>query len=239
MASNSTLIFTDGASKGNPGSGGWGAVISYRERIIEIGGSEKRTTNNRMELTAAIKGLMFLSTLNPKPSTLTLYSDSSYVVNGITKWVSGWKQKGWITTQKEGVLNRDLWEQLDSFSSQFSIKWHRIIGHADTPGNSRADEIASAFGEGENPRLFDGPKDAYRLDLLSIGARHRSDFSGMPTKSGKNGKAYSYVSLVDDVVQTHKTWDECKKRVEGKPHVRFRKTLTSGEEQEIIAEFQK
>lgn len=227
MPPHSTLIFTDGASKGNPGPGGWGAVVADGEKVCELGGGEKRTTNNRMELVAAIHALSVLH--NPK-SPIHIYADSSYLIGGITKWVHGWKQNGWRTKAKEDVLNRDLWEKLDELSSRLNITWRKVAGHADTPGNARADEIASAFGDGSAPKLFSGPRSTYPLNLSRIGAREGSS---------KSGKAYSYVSLVDGVVKTHKTWDECKKRVDGKSGVRFRKATTLEEEFQIIQDFKK
>lgn len=154
MNPDSVLVFTDGASKGNPGPGGWAAVISYDGKVTEIGGKEAVTTNNRMELMAAIKALSYLSSLDSHLSSpVSVYSDSSYVVNGITKWVHGWKRNGWRTSAKQAVENQDLWEQLDEASSHFSVEWKRVAGHADTPGNARAMKSRRQWAPG-NRRHF-------------------------------------------------------------------------------------
>ena len=112
-------IFTDGASKGNPGPGGWGAVVIDGDKVFESGGGEKDTTNNRMEIAAAIGGLG----KTENGSDITLYTDSSYLINGITKWILGWKRNGWITKTKQEVLNRDLWEKLDDLVKWRKVKW--------------------------------------------------------------------------------------------------------------------
>src|SRR3989344_5132969 len=229
MIPNSILIFTDGASKGNPGPGGYGAVILNGNMVSELGGREERTTNNRMELHAATEAFSYLNSagLHATRYTLRVYSDSSYLIGGITKWVSAWKQNGWKTKQKEDVLNRDLWEKLDELATNLKIEGHKVAGRADPPGNARADEIASAFGEGIIPELYSGPRSGYQINLSRIGLQTGS----------RSGKVYSYISLVDGVVMTHKTWDACKRRVEGKSGVRYRKALTAQEETEIMREF--
>ena len=145
--SNDILIFTDGASKGNPGPGGFGIVISDNKHVIELGGREERTTNNRMELRAAIETFSYLNSagLHATRYTLHVYSDSSYLIGGITRWVSAWKQNGWRTKQKEDVLNRDLWEELLTLSRGKKILWKQIGGHAGIAGNERCDEIPTTF----------------------------------------------------------------------------------------------
>lgn len=227
MNPESILIFTDGASKGNPGPGGFGAVIAFDDTVQEIGGREERTTNNRMELRAAIEALQ---TIHDSRFTIQIYSDSAYLINGITKWVHGWKKNGWKTTMKKDVENRDLWESLDRLSMGKRIEWQKVAGHADTPGNARADEIASAFGDDGKPALYSGPRSGYKMNLSAIGAREGS------VRSRTGGAAYSYVSLVDGVVMTHKTWKECEARVKGKS-ARYKKVFTESEEKALISEF--
>jgi len=222
----SATIFTDGASKGNPGPGGWGAVAAFGDTVRELGGGEMLTTNNRMELTAAIEALSFI-TQNPQVQTYEIYSDSTYLINGITKWVESWKLKGWIGTQKKPVENRNLWEKLDALVSGLSIQWHKVAGHADTPGNARADEIASAFAEGVPPRLFSGSHESYTIDLSIVGAR----------SSVRSKGAYSYVSLVDGVIQTHQTWKECEARVKGRHAARYKKAFSAEDEARLIQEY--
>jgi len=134
-------IYTDGACSGNPGPGGWGAVMQSGEHVKEICGGELDTTNNRMELTAAIKAIAAI-----KPSyggPITLYTDSTYVLKGITEWIHGWKKRGWKTSQKKPVLNEDLWKELDALNGARDIKWKWVKGHAGDPGNERADALAN------------------------------------------------------------------------------------------------
>ncbi len=235
MIPNSILMFTDGASKGNPGPGGFGMVIVNGDSVFELGGREEHTTNNRMELTAAIEALRFLKEHNPVAKRCTLYADSSYLVTGITKWVHGWQKNGWRTVTKKDVENRDLWEKLAELTAGLSIKWKRVAGHADTPGNARADEIASAFGEGETPKLFSGPRSDYKINVSVIGTGTNSQKSAVR----KHGSAYSYVSMVDRKILTHKTWKECEARVKGKRGARYKKSFSLDDERHIIEDFSK
>ena len=131
-------IFTDGACSGNPGPGGWGAILRYGEVEKELYGGEPATTNNRMELMAAIMALEALK----KPVTVRLFTDSEYVKNGITKWIHGWKAKGWMTADRKPVKNVDLWQRLEEAKRQHQIEFHCVRGHAGHPENERADELA-------------------------------------------------------------------------------------------------
>jgi len=136
----SVTIYTDGACSGNPGPGGWGAILRYGDHEKELNGSEADTTNNRMEMMAVIEALRALS----KPCTIDLYTDSVYVKDGVTKWMDGWKAKGWKTASKKPVKNQDLWERIDSEIQRHTINWHWVKGHAGHPDNERADELARA-----------------------------------------------------------------------------------------------
>lgn len=133
-------IYTDGACSGNPGPGGWGAVLYYGNTERELSGGEAETTNNRMELTAAIKALEALKSR----CKVALYTDSEYVRKGITEWITGWKAKGWKTAAKKPVKNADLWKQLDDIAAQHEVHWHWVKGHAGDPMNERADALARA-----------------------------------------------------------------------------------------------
>ena len=132
------LIYSDGACSGNPGPGGWGAVLISGKHRKEISGGEVLTTNNRMELLAAISALEALK----KRSEVALYTDSAYVKNGITGWVHGWKKNGWRTADKKPVKNVELWQALDALRNKHDVEWHWLKGHAGHPENERADELA-------------------------------------------------------------------------------------------------
>lgn len=132
-------LYTDGACKGNPGPGGWGALLSYGERSRELCGGEAATTNNRMELMAAIEGLRALK----RACQVDLYTDSQYVRKGITEWMAGWKKNGWKTAARKPVKNEDLWKALDEQVARHEIKWHWVKGHSGVPGNERADALAN------------------------------------------------------------------------------------------------
>lgn len=133
-------IYTDGACKGNPGKGGWGALLKYRNVERELYGAEQMTTNNRMELTAVIKALEAMK----RPGlSIRLYSDSRYVLNGIEEWMAGWKARGWKTASRKPVLNQDLWQRLDALSQQHDIEWHWVKGHSGDSGNEKADALAN------------------------------------------------------------------------------------------------
>ncbi|MGN6356128.1 MAG: ribonuclease HI [Novosphingobium sp.] len=132
-------IFTDGACKGNPGPGGWGAILRMGKHEKELSGSDPATTNNRMEMTAAIRGLSALI----EPCDVVLHTDSRYVIDGITKWVHGWKKKGWINASRQPVRNSDLWHDLIEAAQPHNVEWVWVKGHDGHPENERADKLAS------------------------------------------------------------------------------------------------
>ena len=136
-------IFTDGACKGNPGPGGWGAVIRYGKHEKEISGGEADTTNNRMELRAVIEALKILI----EPCRITLYTDSKYVLDGMTKWIEGWQRNGWKNASKQPVRNADLWHDLIEAAARHEIAWEWVKGHSGHPENERADRLASDAAE--------------------------------------------------------------------------------------------
>lgn len=133
-------LYTDGACSGNPGPGGWGAILIYQGHERELSGGEPETTNNRMELMAAIEGLRALKHM----CEVSLYTDSTYVKDGMTKWLAGWKAKGWKTAAKKPVKNQDLWELLDQQVQRHKVEWHWVKGHDGHPMNERADQLAVA-----------------------------------------------------------------------------------------------
>lgn len=132
-------IFTDGACRGNPGPGGWGALLKYGAKEREICGGERETTNNRMELTAVIEALKAIT----RPTPVRVHTDSTYVQQGISKWIHGWKRNGWKTSAKEPVKNVDLWKALDAIVAQHTVEWKWVKGHAGHEGNERADQLAN------------------------------------------------------------------------------------------------
>ena len=133
------VVYTDGACKGNPGPGGWGALLRWKGHEKELFGGERATTNNRMELTAVIEALSALKSR----CQVAVYTDSEYVRNGITTWIHGWKQRGWRTADKKPVKNVELWQRLEALAAQHDVQWHWVRGHDGDPGNERADALAN------------------------------------------------------------------------------------------------
>jgi ribonuclease HI len=150
-------IYTDGACSGNPGPGGWGTVVYFTDGSIhEMGGADPKTTNNRMEMQAAIKALKYLQKTG-QTEPIELYTDSEYVKNGITQWIKAWKKKGWKTSTGKPVLNQDLWQELDALNSP-QVQWRYVRGHAGDVGNERCDVIARAYSLGKTPSLQRKPE---------------------------------------------------------------------------------
>lgn len=137
---HSVVIHTDGACSGNPGPGGWGAVLSYNGTLREISGGEAATTNNRMELTAAIEALRTLK----RPCHVDIHTDSTYLRNGITEWITDWKRRGWKTADRKPVKNKDLWQALETALEGHTVRWHWVKAHNGNPANERADALACA-----------------------------------------------------------------------------------------------
>lgn len=139
MNSKTVVIYTDGACRGNPGPGGWGALLQFGDKSRELCGGDTQTTNNRMELTAAIKALDALK----YACDVNLHTDSNYVRQGITQWLPRWKNNGWKTAAKKPVKNADLWKRLDAAGARHTIQWHWVKGHSGNPGNEAADDLAN------------------------------------------------------------------------------------------------
>jgi ribonuclease HI len=229
-------IFTDGSSRGNPGPGGWGTVIVDGDIVIEMGGGEKETTNNRMELKAAIQGISHTK----EKEHVSVYTDSSYVINGITKWIHGWKRNDWKTKTKEDVLNKDLWMDLGEAIEGRTVEWRYVGGHVGIVGNERCDVIATGFADGKKVELYNGSLEKYlHPNVLDISLDESKAANKKSDSARSKAKAYSYISMVNKKIETHATWAECEKRVKGVRGARFKKALDSGEEEQIIAEFRK
>jgi ribonuclease HI len=184
-------FYTDGACTGNPGPGGWGTIVYFTDgSIYEMGGGTAQSTNNRMELMAAIQALKVLSA-SGQTEPVTLYTDSEYVKNGITKWVKGWKKKGWKTAQGKAVLNQDLWETLDELNSSL-VDWQYVRGHSGNEGNDRCDAIARAFAIGKTPTLTQ----AFALDTpQSIQSTTNLPVTGVSDSNTASELAYETIQM--------------------------------------------
>ncbi len=230
------LLFTDGSSLGNPGPGGWGTILVLGgERVMEMGGAIKHTTNNRMELLALIEGL---KRMKEESGDLTIFTDSKYVHKGATEWSHGWKARDWKTTAKTDVENRDLWEEaillLDDRKKFGHIKWTHVPGHSGIAGNERCDAIATGFAKGEEVELFEGDLGDYAVDILNIAVDEAVAEKRHSDRAHSRAKAYSYLSLVNGVAMRHMTWAECEKRVKGKSGVKYKKALSPEDEKNIL-----
>ncbi len=229
----STEVFTDGSSRGNPGPGGYGAIIRAGEHVVELGGHDAHTTNNRMELSAVLAALLYFGERGI--SEATIYSDSKYVIQGMTAWIHGWQRNGWRTTAKKDVENRDLWERLASAAAGKVISYKHVDGHAGVPANERCDEIATGFADNAAPTLYDGPAKLYGVDL-SVKAASAEGKASKPKKSS-SAKAYSYLSLVDGGLSIDKTWADCERRVKGVRGAKFKKSISAEDEAGIKREW--
>ena len=233
------LIFADGACSGNPGRGGWGSIVATPQgQVLELGGSSPSTTNNQMELTAAIEALRKIEAI---PGEVDLYTDSVYLIKGITQWIWAWQRKGWMTAEGNEVSNQDLWKRLSgilygrkkNLGEGSKVNWLWVRGHSGVPGNERVDEIAVQFRDGQRPHLYQGPLLKYPVAIYDVpesGALPESSNSPKREKA----KAYSYLSLVGTIATRHTTWAECERRVKGQSGAKFKKTSSAEEEEKIL-----
>ncbi len=223
------LIFTDGACSGNPGTGGWAARIEYQHQdsVVELGGPAPKTTNNRMEMTAALEALRFVAA--SAPGDVDLYTDSSYVIKGVTSWVKGWKRRGWRTAKGTPVLNQDLWEALDAVNQELGVQWLHVPGHAGHAGNERVDSIAQAYSKGREPELLAGPlakEDRCPRPTINAASKKKK-------KSKSGGKAWGYLALVQGELRLFKAWPACQNFVSGRSGARFKKVASEIEAQSL------
>jgi ribonuclease HI len=232
-STNRPVAYTDGSCIGNPGPGGWAVHVEYPDgRVVELGGGDLRTTNNRMELRAAIEAVR--ATLDWP--AVTIITDSQYVRRGVTEWVAGWKRKGWITSTGTPVVNQDLWTELDAISDA-RVTWEWTRGHSGDPGNERCDAIARWFSETIEPLA--GPKKARG----NVAARRAAPASvlGGGTAGRTAGPASSkppagtyYVSVVDGIPARHEIWADCQQRVTGVKGARYKKVRGLAEEEAVM-----
>jgi ribonuclease HI len=213
--------YADGSCLGNPGPGGWGVHVQFDDgRIVDLGGGEQRTTNNRMELRGAIEAVR----ATRECEAMTIIVDSEYVKRGITGWVASWKKNGWRTQTGAPVANQELWQELDALADK-RITWQWTRAHVGTAGNERVDTIARWFAEGMGRTRHAGPPPAKARPVPQRGA----------ARSAAPGTRY--LSLIDGIAMRHRTWDECKERVNGVGRARFRKATSDDEERKILQEW--
>ncbi len=233
----SLVIFTDGSSLGNPGPGGYGCVIVFQQldEVVELGGNKTKTTNNEMELSAVIAGLSH-SVFNT--ADVEIFTDSSYVINGITKWVHGWEKNGWQTLAKQEVANKSLWQSLIGLvrERKSKVSWNYIPGHVGVIGNERCDEIATSFASGKSVSLVRGKLSTYGRDVLNFKIDESLKQEKSEKRAKSNAKAFSYLSVVDGVPMRHVTWAECEARVKGKK-AKFKKSISAEDEKSILQDW--
>ncbi|NCN41145.1 ribonuclease HI [bacterium] len=232
---NESLLFTDGACSGNPGPGGYGCIaVDDSNSVREIGAGRTSTTNNQMELQAVIEGLKWLSSKGSKK--VKIWTDSAYVIQGITSWIFGWKAKGWKTSTGGEVSNQTYWEELLKVTQSFpkgSLKWGYVPAHQGIPGNERCDEIAVQFSKGLNPYLYEGPLSNYSVDL-SLPSHVDGQIPKKSNSSPSSKTAKSYLSYLGGVVYRHKDWGSCERRVKGQAGAKFKKSTSAISESEIL-----
>lgn len=236
MRSDATIVFCDGAAKGNPGPGGWGAIVAAAGDVTELGGAAAHTTNNRMELTAAIRAFEHVADLAGR---VEVYTDSTYVIKGIKEWIHAWKRRGWVTMDGAPVQNRELWQALDACVAARpprSVAWHYVRGHVGIPGNERVDAIADGLARGQQVTLYRGPLVSYGVAIFDV-PDDTSPPARSTTSATRHAKApaYSYLSLVDGVAERHATWAQCERRVSGQSRAKFKKATSAADEAAILA----
>ncbi len=246
MKKDTITVFTDGSSRGNPGPGGWAAVILAQNfggqggKVWELGGREDHTTNNRMEMTAAKEALSFIES-HKLEGKIEMHTDSAYLLQGVTGWMYGWEKNGWKTKTGEDVSNQDLWKEIGALVFRLKLKnqidWVKVAGHAGLRGNERVDEICTNEADHVQQEFFEGTLSDY--EKMIGGSVFDVDESAVENKKEKKSKsskpAYSYVSMIGGLIQLHKTWPECEARVKGKKGAKYKKVF-SKEEEDALAQ---
>jgi ribonuclease HI len=231
------VIHTDGACSGNPGPGGWGAIVTLPDGTVqELGDAESPTTNNKMELTAVIAALRFVRDRAVSSDyKIMVFTDSTYVIRGITQWIWGWMKRGWRNAEGEPVANPEEWQELSRAVQAVGgkrISWHYTRGHSGTPGNERCDQIAVAFSKHQYLKLYKGPLLGYEFNPYDV----PEDTSLPEMKAPKEKtKAYSYLSVVGNLPMRHSDWASCERRVKGTSGAKFKKSTSAENEEEILA----
>lgn len=236
---NTIIVFCDGACSGNPGPGGWGAIVASSDDgfVLELGGGSRETTNNQMEMMAALKSLQEVGRLAKQGTKVLIYTDSAYLIRGITQWIWGWKNNGWVSAEGREVSNQDLWKELlrtvTPLKKTAKVDWKFVKGHSGVPANERCDEIAVSFSQGRRPTLFSGNLLNYDVPVFDLPPDR--PLPDMRARSEEKEKAYSYLSEVGGIVIRHSTWAECERRVKGVSGARFKKSKSQTDELEILS----
>jgi len=242
-ALQSILIFADGASSGNPGPSGYGVIIATPSgEVTELGRGFPQATNNQMELEGVIEALRFLrETTGP----IAIYTDSVYVIRGITQWIWAWRNRGWKTADGKDVQNAEQWralfalvvERKSRFQNEGELTWHWVKGHQGIPGNERVDEIAVHFSKRSRVELYQGPLLKYPVALFDLPENTDLPERDPLSKVKEKKAAYSYLSFVNGALQRHATWKECEARVKGRPGAKFKKAESPEHELQIIEQW--
>ena len=230
-------VFCDGAASGNPGPGGYGAIIAWLKDgdaspVIEFGAGKGHTTNNEMELAGVLRALEKIP-VNQDP--IYVHTDSTYVIKGITKWVFGWMKRGWKTAEGKDVSHPQIWQALHAQVKRLGpkrIQWRYVRGHVGVPGNERVDEIAVSFSKHQYVHLYHGDFLKYPVAILDL-----PDSFEVPERSNEKKEkkaALCYLSLVNDQLERHADWKSCEARVKGRPGAKFKKIESEGEMSEIL-----
>jgi ribonuclease HI len=241
MTENEIIIYCDGACSGNPGQGGWGSIVIFSDSIIELGGYESQATNNQMEILAAIRALEFVQKQKLAVTKITVYTDSSYLINAITNWIFGWLKNNWVTSEGDPVKNKEYFHELLGLVKNLElakIDWRYVPGHQGVLGNERVDQIAVAFSKGENTgiNLYQGPKQGYPYpEIFAFDcSKVQKTTSVLDGKNKKNKKAIGYLALVSGQLFSFKTWEECSKVVQGRSGAKYKKFSSKEEAQDIL-----
>lgn len=226
-------IFSDGACSGNPGPGGWASIILYpSDQVVELGGGDPSTTNNRMEMTAALRALQ---AIEGHAGLVHFYTDSTYIIRGITQWIWGWRKRGWKTAEGADVSNKDLWEEISELvqkrGTKGKIEWLYSRGHIGIPGNERCDEIAVAYSKRLGIDLYEGSLKNYFVNILELPKETAVPEMRSPAEKKV---AHSYLSNIGGLVYRHRDWPSCQRRVSGKSGAKFKKAGSAAEEIEIL-----
>lgn len=239
LAKNKIVIYGDGACSGNPGPGGWGSIVITSTHVEELAGAHPSTTNNRMEISAVLNALAWSSAKIDLQNfdEILIFTDSVYLIRGITQWIFGWKRRGWKTADNGEVSNQDLWQELDNVlanlrkkNPDLKLQWNFVKGHAGDPGNERCDEIAVAGSKDSYVDLYRGHPKNYHFDVNIL--PEIKPLPEMKTKSAQPSKPAWYISYVNGVFSKHQTWKECEALVKGRP-AKFKKVSSEEEESEV------